>query len=235
MTFRWVAVSLRGPGQSPARPFACCVGSLRSVGLCGRCSCWCRFRVRGVPGLCWMWRDVPLGVSGAQWLPLPAPRRDVLEGLRAQRGFQERLQRRLAAVGAAVGRQVSGGHKPGGGPLGADGSDRRGCLSRQRGGPPKVKCGPATVLQRRPPSHGLRCLLSFMCDWPLKGPLAHCAAPHPPRAWARVVGLLGLGLYRQVTLHYGLSLGCGGHAVFHAGPRCTRGVFAAAGHTRPQS
>ena len=47
VTFRRVVVSLRGPGQSPARPFACCVGSLRSVGRCGRCSCWCRFPVRG--------------------------------------------------------------------------------------------------------------------------------------------------------------------------------------------
>ena len=63
-TFRPVVVSLRGPGQSPVRPFACCVGSLLSVGRCGRCSCWCRFRVRGAQwlvcrGLCWMWRDVP--------------------------------------------------------------------------------------------------------------------------------------------------------------------------------
>ena len=41
VTFRRVVVSLRGPGQSPVRPFACCVGSLRSVGCCGRCSCWC--------------------------------------------------------------------------------------------------------------------------------------------------------------------------------------------------
>ena len=38
VTFRPVDVPLRGPGQSPARPFACCVGSLRSVGRCGRCS-----------------------------------------------------------------------------------------------------------------------------------------------------------------------------------------------------
>ena len=64
VTVRPVVVPLRGPGQSPALPFACCVGSLRSVGRCGRCSCWCRFRVRGaqwfgVPGLCGMWRDVP--------------------------------------------------------------------------------------------------------------------------------------------------------------------------------
>ena len=51
VTFRRVAVPLRGPGQSPVLPFACCVGSLRSVGRCGRCSCWCRFRVRGAPSL----------------------------------------------------------------------------------------------------------------------------------------------------------------------------------------
>ena len=51
VTFRRVAVSLRGPGQSPVLPFACCVGSLRSVGRCGRCSRWCRFRVRGAPSL----------------------------------------------------------------------------------------------------------------------------------------------------------------------------------------
>ena len=37
VTFRRVVVSLRGPGQSPVLPFACCVGSLLSV---GRCSCW---------------------------------------------------------------------------------------------------------------------------------------------------------------------------------------------------
>ena len=42
VTFRRVVVSLRGPGQSPVLHFACCVGSLRSVGRCGRCSCWCR-------------------------------------------------------------------------------------------------------------------------------------------------------------------------------------------------
>ena len=44
VTFRLVVAPLRGPGQSPVLPFACCVGSLRSVGRCGRCSCWCRFR-----------------------------------------------------------------------------------------------------------------------------------------------------------------------------------------------
>ena len=47
VTFRRVVVSLRGPGQSPVLPFACCVGSTLSVGRCGRCSCWCRFRIRG--------------------------------------------------------------------------------------------------------------------------------------------------------------------------------------------
>ena len=51
VTFRRVAVSLRGPGQSPVLPSACCVGSLRCVGRCGRCSCWCRFRVRGAQWL----------------------------------------------------------------------------------------------------------------------------------------------------------------------------------------
>ena len=54
MTFRRVVISLRGPGQSPVLPFACCVGSLLSVGRCGRCSCWCRFRVRGAQWVvCW--------------------------------------------------------------------------------------------------------------------------------------------------------------------------------------
>ena len=54
VTFRRVVVSLRGPGQSPVLPFACCVGSLRSVGRCGRCSCWCHFCVRGAQRLvCW--------------------------------------------------------------------------------------------------------------------------------------------------------------------------------------
>ena len=51
VTFRRVVVPLRGPGQSPVLPFACCVGSLLSDGRCGRCSCWCRFRVRGAQWL----------------------------------------------------------------------------------------------------------------------------------------------------------------------------------------
>ena len=63
MTFRRVVVPLPGFGQSPVLPFACCVGSLRSVGRCSRCSCWCRLRSRspvaGVLRLCWMWHGVP--------------------------------------------------------------------------------------------------------------------------------------------------------------------------------
>ena len=51
VTFRRFVVSLRGPGQSPVLPFACCVGSLLSVGRCGRCSCWSRFRVSGAQSL----------------------------------------------------------------------------------------------------------------------------------------------------------------------------------------
>ena len=50
VTFHRVAVPLQGPGQSPVLPFACCVGSLRFVGRCGRCSCWCRFRGGGGGG-----------------------------------------------------------------------------------------------------------------------------------------------------------------------------------------
>ena len=55
VTFCRGAVSLQGPGQSPVLPFACCVGSLRSVGRCGQCSCWCRCRVRGAQWLAY-WR-----------------------------------------------------------------------------------------------------------------------------------------------------------------------------------
>ena len=73
MTFRLVVAPLRGPGQSPVLPFACCVGSLLSVGRCGRCSCWCCFRVRGAQWLvCWGCAGCgmvcPLRVSGAQQL-----------------------------------------------------------------------------------------------------------------------------------------------------------------------
>ena len=71
VTFRLVVAPLRGPGRSPVLPFACCVGSLLSVGRCGRCSCWCRFRVRGAQWLvCWdcaeCGRMCRLRVSGAQ-------------------------------------------------------------------------------------------------------------------------------------------------------------------------
>ena len=47
VTFHRVAVSLGGPGQSTVLPFACCVRSLRSVGRCSLCFCWCRLRVGG--------------------------------------------------------------------------------------------------------------------------------------------------------------------------------------------
>ena len=46
-----VTVSLRGPGQAPVLPFACSVRSPRSVGRCGLCSCWCRFRIGGAQSL----------------------------------------------------------------------------------------------------------------------------------------------------------------------------------------
>ena len=62
VTFCRVA-ALRGPRQSPVLPSACCVGSLRSVGRCGRCSCWSCFRVRGAQRLvCWgCWCRFPCG------------------------------------------------------------------------------------------------------------------------------------------------------------------------------
>ena len=71
VTFRLVVAPLRGPGQSPVLPSACCVRSLLSVGRCGRCSCWCRFRVRGALSLvCWgcagCGMACRLRVSGAQ-------------------------------------------------------------------------------------------------------------------------------------------------------------------------
>ena len=69
LTFRPVVAPLRDPGQSPVLLFACCVGSLHSDG--GRCSCWCRFRVRGAQWLvCWGCAGCGgvcrLRVSGAQ-------------------------------------------------------------------------------------------------------------------------------------------------------------------------
>ena len=81
VTFRRVVVPLRGPRQSPVLPFARCVGSLRSVGRCGRCSCWCRFRVRGAPSLVCRGPHLPtyaylcIGYSThfAATKPLPAP------------------------------------------------------------------------------------------------------------------------------------------------------------------
>ena len=56
------------PGQSHILPFACYVGSLLSV---GRCSCWCRFPLWGIPSDCWFFTgslDSRFRVRGAQWL-----------------------------------------------------------------------------------------------------------------------------------------------------------------------
>ena len=61
VTFRRVVVPLWGPGQSPGLPSACCAGSLRSVGRCGRCSCWFRVRVSGAQSLA-LW-----GCAGWRW------------------------------------------------------------------------------------------------------------------------------------------------------------------------
>ena len=81
--------SVQGPGQSPVRPFACCVGSLRSVSCCGRCSCWCRFRFNGAQslahwGLFWLLQGSLLGfccpllsASGLSTTCLAAPARVV--------------------------------------------------------------------------------------------------------------------------------------------------------------
>ena len=48
VTFLRVAVSLRGPRQSPVLPFTCCVDSMLSDGRCGRRSLWRHFRASGV-------------------------------------------------------------------------------------------------------------------------------------------------------------------------------------------
>ena len=72
-------------------------------------------------------------------------------------------------------------------------------------GPPKVRCGPATLLQPRPPSHGLHRLLSSMrvrlaseCS---TGSLFTSILGLGTRQ-----GLRGSGLYRRVTPVYFLSL-----------------------------
>ena len=59
-----------GPRQSPVLPFACCVGALLSVGRCGRCSCWCRFRVRRPSGWC---AGAVLNVAGCAVCASAAP------------------------------------------------------------------------------------------------------------------------------------------------------------------
>ena len=58
VTFRLVVAPFRGPGQSPALPFACCVRSLRPVLLLVSFP-RSRSPVVGVLGLCWMWHGVP--------------------------------------------------------------------------------------------------------------------------------------------------------------------------------
>ena len=75
VTFRWVAVSLRGPGQSPVLPSACCVGSPRSVGRCGLCSCRCCFRVRGAQ---WLVSRGHAGCCRGRVAVFPAPSRPML-------------------------------------------------------------------------------------------------------------------------------------------------------------
>ena len=99
-------------------------------------------------------------------------------------------------------------------------------------GPPKVKCGPATVRQPRLPSRGVHCLVSSIrvrlaVECPM-GPLC-CSLPSLGLGWR--CGLLGSGLYRQGTPHYGLRLGPGVHAVFHVGSHCTWGVGGGGGWT----
>ena len=74
----------------------------------------------------------------------------------------------------------------------------------------------------------------FVCYWKRKPHWPIVLLPDLPGLGWRC-GLLGSGLYRRVTLHYGLSSGCGVRAVFHVGSHCTWGVFAAVGHTRPHS
>ena len=100
VAFRLVVVSLQGPGQSPVLPFACCVGSLRSVGRCGRCSCWCRFRVRGAQRLvcrgcagCGMVSPLP------RWLGKPEPQDTRTHTIDVTNGQQPRQQAAIKEAG----------------------------------------------------------------------------------------------------------------------------------------
>ena len=71
-------------------------------------------------------------------------------------------------------------------PQGGGGGDCNGW--EVSGGPQKVRCGPATVLQPRlpSPSDGLHCLLSCLRGrLPVILPLAQSAAPFPPRLGQR--------------------------------------------------
>ena len=77
VTFRRVAVSSRGPGQSPALPLTCCAGSLYSDGCCGLCSCWRRFRVAEPSSrhIAVALVGVVVGVGVGLWFLLPTPLR----------------------------------------------------------------------------------------------------------------------------------------------------------------
>ena len=96
VTFRRVAVSVRGPGQSPVLPFACCVGSLHFVGRCDLCSCGCRFRVGGARSLVrwcrlWVYPPPPLS-SGAEVLEAPkAPKKIFSSKLIGAKGAREKF------------------------------------------------------------------------------------------------------------------------------------------------
>ena len=66
---------------------------------------------------------------------------------------------------------------------------------RASGGPQKVKCGPAPMLQPRLPSHGLHCLLSSLSvRLASKCSIRPLCCSLSSQTWARDKGLLGLGL-----------------------------------------
>ena len=85
-------------------------------------------------------------------------------------------------------------------------------------GAPKVRCGPATVLQPRLPAHGLHRLLSSVhVQLAIECPIGPLCCSLSSLASARDHGFLGSGLYCRVTLHNRLSSRPGIHAVFHVG------------------
>ena len=155
VTFRRVAVSLRGPGQSPLLPFACCVSALRSVGRCSRCSCWCRFRVRGAQwSVCWgcadPQRNPPVGLEPLphhRALPQPPPRvrgrvlrRHVLPHERHVRQLEVELD--VERVDQAVHPPLDHGRQEGVlEPLGHGRRAADGGVGRTRGGAGAGPCG----------------------------------------------------------------------------------------------